>query len=920
MMLFILIFHIFMVSLSQGQVYIGFPFNEQLPNVARINEPYSFTLANITYKSSNNAPITYTATNLPTWLYFDGNSRTFTGTPSVNDVSEFEITLSGTDTSDNSIISNNYSMIVSNDTGLHLSSPNIMFTQIAQYGQTNGADGLVVSQGQTINIKFDQSVFESYPNSNRPIIAYYGRSADRSSLPPWIEFNSNDLSFSGTVPYVVSDIAPSYEYSFAFIGSDYYGYAGAAGIFNIIIGAHQLSTSLNDTIKINGTYNGQFEINIPIFTDVYLDGTQITQGNISSVYPENLPDFIQFDNQKYTLSGTFPDSETFDNFTIIVEDIYQNTVQLPYSFDAINSVFTMNNLPNVNATRGKFFEYQILQSDFTNFQNTNVSVNFDSTNWLTFTQSNLTFTGQTPNDFNNLQVNVNAQSNFGNESKSFNIIGVDKLETTSSSSSVSSSSTSSSSHTSSQTTSTSSATSTATTTATTNSDKSKSKSSTNKKALIIGLAAGIPGFIALVAAIFLFCCCLKRRKNKKNTDNEKGTIPPSSPELSGPGFGTTINKANKYDQEDEDDEEEDAKQLSSLNALKLDNFDAESTSSSLTQVDSNDSKYVDANDKPIKSWRAKDGSDNKNPFRKSDASLSTVNTEQLFSVRLVDDGSYRYSQGSLLSPNYMSNNSLNGLLTRDTSGNIQRLDSDGNIVESNHSTSPKKEKGMSRDTSNLDILVEENSRDYSNNTIYHSAKNENEDEDHHHHQLGPDDTEGTISHLLNKFTINSHSNSGSENDISQYNNDIDDDTDNENENDHNHDSYLNGFKATKDSNGEFKWTTNTSRTNLITPTSDKFDTNDTPTTKVNPSPMNHSNHSNYSGLSLHSNNSEQFLINNNNPNNNSKGGSNITLKATSPAKVKLVEFTRKGSLRESAYEPDYNFREQRGQIHNNDSD
>ena len=54
-----------------------------------------------------------------------------------------------------------------------------------------------------------------------------------------------------------------------------------------------------------------------------------------------------------------------------------------------------------------------------------------------------------------------------------------------------------------------------------------------------------------------------------------------------------------------------------------------------------------------------------NNVRQSDASMSTVNTEQLFSVRLVDDNSYRNSnRSSYGSGQFLSNGSLNALLKK----------------------------------------------------------------------------------------------------------------------------------------------------------------------------------------------------------------------------------------------------------------
>ena len=139
---------------------MGFPFNEQLPNVGRVNEDYTFTIANTTYKSNSHGEISYEVENLPSWLSFDSSSRTFSGKPEESDVGEFEITLTGTDSSDGSQLTNSYSMIVSNDTGLYLTSEKNLFNELAQTGQTNGVDGLVVKPGDTIKIQFNKNLLK----------------------------------------------------------------------------------------------------------------------------------------------------------------------------------------------------------------------------------------------------------------------------------------------------------------------------------------------------------------------------------------------------------------------------------------------------------------------------------------------------------------------------------------------------------------------------------------------------------------------------------------------------------------------------------------------------------------------------------------------------------------------------------------
>ena len=104
-------------------------------------------------------------------------------------------------------------MMVSNDTGLYLTSQALLYSELSKSGQTNGNGGLVVKPGDKIKIQFEKNLFKSYSSSDRPIIAYYGRSADRSSLPNWIYFDGDTLTFSGTVPYVTSENAPSIDYS-----------------------------------------------------------------------------------------------------------------------------------------------------------------------------------------------------------------------------------------------------------------------------------------------------------------------------------------------------------------------------------------------------------------------------------------------------------------------------------------------------------------------------------------------------------------------------------------------------------------------------------------------------------------------------------------------------------------------------------
>ncbi|KAG7192492.1 uncharacterized protein KQ657_001587 [Scheffersomyces spartinae] len=661
-----------MANGAAASVYVGFPFSEQLPNVARVDQSYSFTMANVTYKSTlDDGIISYQVLNGPSWLQFDSGSRTFLGTPTNLDLGSFDITLTGFDSQNNSL-ANNYTMIVSDLPGIKLTSEDIMFSQIAQYGKTNGQNGLVVQQGQQVNIAFDPSIFKDVSSTNNDgVVAYYGRSADRSSLPNWLKYNSNALSFVGTVPYVVSDIAPSTSYNFAFIASDIKGYAAAVGYFELIVGFHTLSTSQNETEKINGTLNMEIDYTVPVLEQVYIDNNLVVKENISQVAINDLPSYATFNESDYSLSGTFPNLSTVNNFTVVVKDVYGNSVELPYQLEAMSSLFTLTTLPDLNATKGEFFSHQLLKSYFTDFNSTTITVDTNNQSWLQYHSSNLTLNGNVPNDFDSADISIVAASSSDNKSeeeKSFKIKGVSKTTSTTTSSSTSSTSSSKPSSTSSS--SYSSGTSVG---------KQKKKSNLG---LIIGLAVGIPVFILLVALALILLCCIRRKQQKTDTqDVEK--LPPMS---------VLPDDKSKHMRDQ-------AEQLDALKQLELHKSgltpiigampkkvdDINSVSSSLTHVDSHD-QYYDTSDKPLMSWRANDDEDSKsitkdesvlvansnNNYRQSDASMSTVNTERLFSVRLIDDLSVRDSQRSLVS---------GGGISRNSSGNFQRLDSDGNIAQ-----------------------------------------------------------------------------------------------------------------------------------------------------------------------------------------------------------------------------------------------
>lgn len=701
--------------------YLGFPFQEQLPTVARVDQQYSFQIANDTFLSSDGS-VTYSATGLPEWLNFDTSTRTLSGTPSNNDVTDsLSFTLTGEDTEGE--YSSNCTLIVSDLTGPVPSQDFTVLNQLATFGQTNGVNALVLSPGDIFNITFDAKTF----TSDDDIRAYYGKSVERSPLPNWLFFDSANLRFSGVTPPANSEIAPGFQYSFRLFATDYPGFAGNFVDFGIIIGAHELTTTVKDVIHINGTSGNTVNYEIPL-SSVYADGVEVTLGEISNAVLTGAPDWLSLDN--YTLTGTVPSDFTeTDVFNVTLYDDYSNSVTLFFDIESIDSLFAVDSFRSVNATRGTFFQYYFLSTDFTDYETTNVSVEFSNADWMTFHSDNLTVNGETPDDFDSTSVTVKASKDNSENELSFEIYGVDSI--TQSSSSSSSSTSHSSTMTSSSSTPSASSTTSSTSTAATSTPSTIHKSSSNNKALAIGLGVGISVFVLLVAALFLFCC-FKRRSNKKYEDDEKKSPKISNPMLGNPANGPTGRspRSNEYD----DEKNITPQRLGALNVLKLDDKDYSdhSMTSSTTNVGSFDgdatheSLYHDAlqsqssdqlvpghntaaaaSSVPKRSWRQTiDSKIN----RESLNSLATVSTNELFSIRLAEDADIkkdpRKSNLNFRDSVFLGS-SVSSILTRDDSGNIQRLDSDGNIVEQINMNNGSKTNQRASRATNLDILREE---------------------------------------------------------------------------------------------------------------------------------------------------------------------------------------------------------------------
>lgn len=539
---------------AAAKPYEAYPVTKQYPPIARLDQAFSFQISNDTYKSDidKTTQITYDAFSLPEWLSFDSNSRTFSGTVPTefetkldsNSNYFFDIILQGTDDSDKSALNSTYQFVISNSTPIKLSDNFNLLAFLKNFGNTNGDNGLKLNPNQVFNVTFDRTIFQD----NQSVKYVYGRTQQYNApLPNWLFFDSNALKFSGTSPVINSHIAPEMYFDLVLIATEIEGFADVEIPFSLVIGAHQLTTTIQNTILLNVTETGQFRYELPL-NYVYLDGSPINTTDLGNVELVNSPSWVSISNDDedvYTLSGTLSSNDnTSDNqFSVAVYDKYGDVIYLNLEVESTTDLFAVKSLPNINATRNEWFEYNFLPSQFTNYSKTDVSMVYTNSSqdnsWLNFKSNNLTLQGLVPKDFDFLSVGVVAKEATLAQQLNFTIMGMDSIQNhntthnhtssanhTRSSTSFSSSSSSALHHShrsvrttmSTVTRSVSNPSTSATNATIASTLQNKSSHTSNKKTVAIACGVAIPIAVIVIALIIIFLLWTSRRQQKNNNN------------------------------------------------------------------------------------------------------------------------------------------------------------------------------------------------------------------------------------------------------------------------------------------------------------------------------------------------------------------------------------------------------------------
>ena len=215
------------LAAAAASVTVSYPLDDQLPPIARVNTPFSWTFSQNTFSSDSD--LTYSASALPAWLSFDPSTRTLSGTPGPGDEGSPMITIKASASGQSA--SSPLDLCVT-----HYPPPELRIPVESQFHSDNPSlsSVFIVSNSSSLHrgrptlripSKWSFSIGFNYKTFAANNSLYYSPSqADGSPLPDWVDFNAHAMTFNGYAPAPgFSDTPLSHTLSLTLHASDQQG-------------------------------------------------------------------------------------------------------------------------------------------------------------------------------------------------------------------------------------------------------------------------------------------------------------------------------------------------------------------------------------------------------------------------------------------------------------------------------------------------------------------------------------------------------------------------------------------------------------------------------------------------------------------------------------------------------------------------
>ena len=338
--------------------------NTQLPLVARVGQPYSWTISPFTFGYTGGGPLNYTTSQLPGWLSFDPNSLTFRGTPTAKDVGYPEILV--TARAPESSASSKFTICISRDPAPTLKVPleqqfvpNSRSLSSVYFLRNNSAlitsnPALRIPRKWSFSVGMDSNMFLGAPK-----MFYELRLANGSAIPDYLNFNSRTVTLDGVIPPGEKLAQPSLI-PCVLHASDQEGYSSTLLPFDLIVSDHELSLSpmVTSFPTINITMASPFLVPLSSAVDyagVLVDDDPIQPANISAL-DIDVSDFpwLRYDKATRTLFGTpGVDVTRIPALPVTLLTTFHQSITTTVSLNIVESYFALPVLPPVRLPLGK---------------------------------------------------------------------------------------------------------------------------------------------------------------------------------------------------------------------------------------------------------------------------------------------------------------------------------------------------------------------------------------------------------------------------------------------------------------------------------------------------------------------------------------------------------------------------------------
>lgn len=378
---------ILLCGLATATPTITFPLNSQVPPVARVSQPFSFTFSESTF--SSDGAITYTLSDAPSWLSLDGATRTLSGMPPQADADTAPvIDIVAADDTGSVIMSSVF--VISSNTAPQVAIP--LKQQLEAFGDSSEPNSLIFSRSTSFSFSFNKDTFKyksSTANLNK-----YAITLDNTPLPSWLTFDGSTMTFSGKTPDPDpgSLIQQPELFGIQLIASEILGFAGVSIPFHIVVGNQKLVW--DDTfLEINASVEAPIEFKA-LSGSLKMDGAIVNPDMVTVT--TDAPNWLEFNSATFILSGTPPEGSSSFNITVTARDKYDDVATATIHVAVSNSLFVAEDIAPINATMGAPFSYNI-SSAVVDSSAVNVAVSISpETSWLSFDSKTLMLSGQIP--------------------------------------------------------------------------------------------------------------------------------------------------------------------------------------------------------------------------------------------------------------------------------------------------------------------------------------------------------------------------------------------------------------------------------------------------------------------------------------------------------------------------------------------